>query len=479
MSIISKNDFKSTLLQLECHFTWILLKEDVDLDNIEDKTGYQIEYQCIQSNVASYNMLSYVCYLKHLHEDALQNLQKAEEEIEKNHPNETDRRSLVTWGNYAWIYYHMNRYKEVQAYLSKVEDTCRKLSSTARYKIQLPEIYAEKGWALLKFGRTYYGRAKECFENALKNEPDNPEFTAGHAIATYRVESMTLGSGENESSSLEPLRRAVELNPNDTSVVALLALKLQDLNLVEEGERYIEAAMEKTPDLPYFLRYAAKFYRRKGQLDKSLELLKKGLAVTPTCSFLHHQIGLCYRAKLFRLKKPTKYAPREQVEELIRLSIFHFQRAIQQKSTFFSAYNDLAMMYAEGNKYREAEQTFQKVFQMTNLHSADKQELYYYYGRFQHFHRKSESEALKYYTEGLKIETDSAGRIKCKIALKKLLEQKIQERSADAATFSTLGLIHRLNNEKQQAIECYEKALKLDPENEEHWSALCELRRSS
>ncbi|XP_062435564.1 interferon-induced protein with tetratricopeptide repeats 5 [Rhea pennata] len=478
MSIISKYGLKNILLQLECHFTWILLKEDVDVDSLEDKTGHQIEFPLTKSNVTNYNMLSYVCHLKHLNEDALKNLQKAEEEIEKKHPNEIGRRSLVTWGNYAWIYYHMDRYKEVQTYLSKVEDTCKKLSSTARYKIHLPEIYAEKGWALLKFGRTHYERAKECFANALKKEPDNPEFNAGHAIAIYRLENMYQGNDEYENSSLEHLRRAVELNPNDTSVVALLALKLQDLNLVDEGERYIKEAMENTPDSPFFLRYAAKFYRRKGELAKSLELLRKGLAVTPTCSFLHHQMGICYRKKLFELKKATKYPPRGQVEELIRLCIFHFKRATEQKSTFFSAYNDLANMYAEASKYQEAEETFQKVFQMTNLHCADKQELYYHYGRFQHLHRKSESEAIKYYTDVLKIEFSSFARNKCKIALQKLLEQKILKGSGDAAAFSTLGFIHELNNEKLQAIECYEKSLELDPENEEYQNALLKLRLS-
>ncbi|XP_009676112.2 interferon-induced protein with tetratricopeptide repeats 5-like [Struthio camelus] len=478
MSILSKNDIKSTLLQLECHFTWILLKEDVDLDNLKDTTGDHIEFHLTKSKVASYNMLSYVCHLKHLNEDALKNLQKAEEEVEKNHPNETDRRSLVTWGNYAWIYYYMNRYKEAQTYLSKVEDTCKKLSSTARYKIQLPEIYAEKGWALLRFGRTYYGRAKECFENALKEEPNNPECNAGRAIAMYRLQNVSWQSCKDEKSSLEPLRRAVELNPNDTSLVALLALKLQDLNLVDEGERYIEEAMKKTPDFPFFLRYAAKFYRRKGDLDKALASLKKALALTPTSSFLHHQAGLCYRRKLIQLEKAGKHAPRKQVEELIQLCIFHFKIAIEQKSIFFVAYYDLANMYAKENKYQEAEETFHKAFQLIDRHTADKQELCYHYGHFQYLYRKSESEAIKYYTEGLKIEIDSFARTNCKTALKKLLEQRIQRGSADAAAFSTLGFIHQLNSQKLQAIKCYEKALELDPENEEYLSALCKLRFS-
>ncbi|NWH55647.1 IFIT5 protein, partial [Fregata magnificens] len=476
-STISKNSLKSSLLQLECHFTWTLLKQDVDLDDLEETIGNQIEF-FIKSNITNYNLLSYVCHLKNSNEEALRNLQKAEEEVKKNHPDEIARRSLVTWGNYAWIYYHMERYKEAQTYVSKVENSCKKLSSTAQWKIQLPEIYAEQGWALLKFGAKYYNRAKNCFENALKNEPNNPEFNTGYAIAMYRLEDLSYKEYEDVSLALEPLKRAVELNPKDTFIMALLALKLQDLKQVDEGKRYIEEAMQKTPDLPYFLRYAAKFYRRKGEVDKALEILKKALAVTPKSAFLHHQLGLCYRAKLFQLKKTTRYPPQEQVGELIRLSIFHFKTVTDQNTKFFSAHIDLGRMYAEGKMYDEAEKSFQKAFQSNILSYEDKQELYYHYGNFQRFQMKSASEAIRYYTKGLKIEKDSYGRNKCRNALKKLLEQRIQGGLGDATDFGTLGLIHNLSNEKHEAIECYEKAIALHPNNEEYLSALCELRLS-
>ncbi|NXH73610.1 IFIT5 protein, partial [Hydrobates tethys] len=476
-STISKNSLKSSLLQLECHFTWTLLKQDVDLDNLEETIGDQIEF-FIKYNITNYNLLSYVCHLKNSNEEALRNLQKAEEVVKKNYPDEIARRSLVTWGNYAWIYYHMERYEEAQAYVSKVENSCKKLSSTAQWKIPLPETYAEQGWALLKFGGKYYERAKNCFENALKNEPNNPEFNAGYAIAMYRLEQLSYTQCEDVSPSLEPLKLALELNPKDTVIMALLALKLQDLKQVDEGERYIEEAMQKTPDLPYFLRYAAKFYRRKEEVDKALEILKKALAVTPKSAFLHHQVGLCYRAKLIQLKKTTRYPPQEQVEELIRLSIFHFKTVTDQNTIFLPAYTDLANMYAEGKRYEEAEETFQKAFQTNILSYRDKQHLCYYYGNFQRFHMKSESEAIRYYIEGLKIEKDSIGRNKCRNALKKLLEQRIQRGLGDATDFGTLGLVHNLNGEKHEAIECYEKAVALYPDNEEYLSALCELRRS-
>ncbi|NXA26063.1 IFIT5 protein, partial [Ibidorhyncha struthersii] len=476
-STILKNSLKSSLLELECHFTWALLKQDVDLDDLEETIADQIEF-FIESNITNYNLLSYVCHLKDSNEEALRNLQKAEEEVQKNHPDETDHRILVTWGNYAWTYYHMQRYEEAQTYVSKVENTCKKLSSTAQWKIELPEIYAEQGWALLKFGRKYYIRAKDCFEAALRNDPNNPRFKAGYAIAMYRLEDFSRRQCEDISLSLKPLQHAVELNPKDTFIMALLALKLQDLMRADEGEKYIEEAIQITPDLPYVQRYAAKFYRRKGEVDKALQILKKALAVTPKSVFLHHQLGICYRAKLFQLRNTTRYPPQGQVDELIRLSIFHLKTATDHKTKFFSAHMDLANMYAQGKRYKEAEETFQKAFQINILLYDDKQEFYYHYGNFQRFHMKSESEAIRYYLEGLKIEKESYGRNKCRNALKKLLEQRIQRGVGDATDFGTLGLVHNLNGEKQKAIECYEKAIALCPDNEEYLSALCELRLS-
>ncbi|KFV98972.1 Interferon-induced protein with tetratricopeptide repeats 5, partial [Eurypyga helias] len=476
-STISKNSLKSSLLQLECHFTWTLLKQDVDVNNLEDTVGDQIEF-LTKNKITCYNLLSYVCYLKNSNEEALRNLQKAEEEVQKQHPDEIAKRSLVTWGNYAWIYYHMERYEEAQTYVSKVENSCKKLSSTARLKIQLPEIYAEQGWALLKFGRKYYERAMKCFENALKDEPNNPEFNSGYATAMYRLEHLSSRQREDLSLSLQPLRRAVELNPKDTFIMALLALELQDLEKVDEGEKYIEEAMQKTPHLPYLMRYVAKFYRRKGEVDKALEILKKGLVLTPKSAFFHHQLGMCYKLKLVELKKATRYPPQEQMKELTQLSIFHFKIAADLKTNFFSAILDLARMYAEGRMYEEAEEAFQKAIQINILFDDDKQYFYYNYGNFQRFHIKSESEAIKYYLEGLKIEEDSDARDKCKNALKKMLEQRIHKGLGDATDYGTLGLVHNLDGEKHEAIECYEKAVTLCPDNEEYLCALYELRLS-
>ncbi|NXY19758.1 IFIT5 protein, partial [Atrichornis clamosus] len=475
-STISKNSLKTSLLQLECHFTWALLKQDVDLDALEETILDHIEF-FVQFKVVDYNMLSYVRHLKNSNEEALRNLKKAEEAVEKHHPDEIARRSLVTWGNYAWIYYHMNRYEEAQTYVSKVENSCKKLSGTVHGKIKLPEIYAEQGWASLRFGAIYFETAKNCFENALKSEPNNADFYTGYAIAMYRLETVARRFCEEVSPCLEVLKQALELNPDDTTLMALLALELQQLKRVDEGERYIEEGMQKTPDLPVFLRYAANFYRKKREVNKAVEILKKALALTPNSVFLHHQLGLCYKFKVFQLQR-TSYTSQEEVQKFIQLAIFHFKTAIDKKPKFFSPYNDLANMYAQGKRYEEAEETFQEVLHRDNLSCGEKQEIYFHYGNFQHFHMNSESKAIEYYIEGLKMEKDSYGRRKCSEAVENLLTQKIKGGLGDAIHIGTLGLVHKLNGKKQKAIECYEKAIALDPNNEEYLNALCELRLS-
>ncbi|XP_015280099.1 PREDICTED: interferon-induced protein with tetratricopeptide repeats 5-like [Gekko japonicus] len=477
MSEVSKDSLQRILLQLECHFTWMLLKEDITPKELEERIADQLEFLPAESKIQNYNLLAYVNHLNGKKEATLEHLQKAEEAVQIECPKEVEKASLVTWGNYAWVYYHMGQLEKAQEYIKKVECTCKQNGSASPYKMKLPRIYCEKGWALLKFGASYYEKAKESFAKALVEEPQNPEFNSGYAITLYRMEDYYEKQSSAEGSSLEPLRHAASLNPDDPFVVPVFAVKLQEVGQAEEGEKYIKEALEKNPDVPYVLRYAAKFYRKNGDVIKSLELLKKALGLTPNSSFLHHQIGLCYRAQ-FLEKKRARCHDREKMEELIRCCIFHFQKAVEHKPKFVYAYLDLAGMYGEAKRLQEAEETFQKVFAMTRLTCEDKQLLHFSYGRFQQFHKNSESQAMKHYLEGLKMEKESFPREKCKVALKKLIGNKINKSPGDAKSFGILGYIHQLSGERRQAVECYERALEMDPDNEEYLSALWALRLS-
>ncbi|XP_012620626.1 protein IFIT1 homolog B [Microcebus murinus] len=456
---------KDNLVQLRCHFTWGLQIEGSEMPDLENRVLDQIEFLDSKYNVGIHNLLAYVKHLKGQNDEALESLKEAEDLIQTECAGQSDVRSVVTWGNFAWVYYHMGRLADVQAHLDKVEDTCKKFANLFRYRMECPEMDCEEGWALLKCGGKNYERAKACFEKALEVDPENPEFNTGYAITAYRLDSFKSAVKGHKGSSLHLLRKAVSLNPEDTYVKVLLALKLQDEGQGEEGEKYIKEALDNISSQTYVIRYVAKFYRRRGSLEKALQLFKTALQATPTSAFLHHQIGLCYKGQMIRIKSAANMKPtgqdREKVDRLVQLALHEFEKALTLKPTFDLAYIDLAEMYAESGHLEKAEDTFQKVLCMTTIDDYTQQQLHYRYGRFQEYHRDSKDKAITHYLKGLKIEEMSHSREKILNALEKLAKRCINRNVRVVESFSLLGLVHKLKGEVSDALLCYEKALRL------------------
>nr|XP_044610479.1 interferon-induced protein with tetratricopeptide repeats 1-like isoform X2 [Equus asinus] len=469
---MSKNadgdQIKDRLEQLRCHFTWDLLIEDTAMPDLENRIFDEIEFLDTKYNVGIHNLLAYVKHLKGQNEEALKSLREAEDLIQEEHGDQSGMRSLVTWGNYAWLYYHMGRLAEAQTYLDKVENTCKKFANPSSYRIDCPQMDCEEGWALLKCGGKNYKRAKACFEKALEVDPENPEFSTGYAITAYRLDGLYESGKDSAEFCLNILKQAIRLNPEDAYIKALLALKLQDVGQEAEGEKYIEEALTNTSSQTYVLRYAAKFYRKKGSLDKALQLFKKALKATPSSAFVHHQIGLCYRGQVIQMKKAANWQPRGQdrknVEKIARLAISHLEFALKEKPTLEIGYVHLADMYTAVGNHRKAEDTYQKVLGMKVLDELDKeklQKIHFSYGRFQEFQNKSEDHAIIHYLKAVKTEKASFAREKSISSLEKLALKKLKRNALDIETLSILGFIHKVKGEMNKALEYYEQALRL------------------
>uniref|UniRef100_A0A8C9DE66 Interferon induced protein with tetratricopeptide repeats 3 n=1 Tax=Prolemur simus TaxID=1328070 RepID=A0A8C9DE66_PROSS len=203
---VTRNSLEKILPQLKCHFTWNLFKKESVSDDLEDRVCNQIEFLNTEFKATMYNLLAYVKHHRGKNEAALECLRQAEELIQREHADQAEIRSLVTWGNYAWVYYHMGRLSEAQIYVDKVKQTCEKFSNP--YSIESPELDCEEGWTRLRCGRNE--RAKVCFEKALEEKPNNPEFSSGLAIAMYRLDS-----NPQKQFSASALKQAVELSPDN------------------------------------------------------------------------------------------------------------------------------------------------------------------------------------------------------------------------------------------------------------------------
>ncbi|XP_038629905.1 interferon-induced protein with tetratricopeptide repeats 5-like isoform X2 [Scyliorhinus canicula] len=484
MSDQEKDLLKVKLEQLECHFTWGPQKENIDLDDmkqrLEDSIQTNEKYQ-----PRYYNQLAFVNCLQGNCEAAIQNLKEAENFLRENHEDKFNKRIIITFGNYAWIYYHMGQLTEAQSYLDKLETICKQFPDASRYTAMIPAVNGEKGWSLLKSAAQYYEEAKGCFQKALEEDPDNVEWNDGYAIVLSRLETFSGTPEKCESTqSMKQFRRVLELDPDHGEAMVLLALKLQEFNQIEEALELVEKALQKSPDLPHVLRYAAKFYRLKGDVEKAVELLKKGLEMTPHSTILHHQIGLCYRKQVLSLiKKPCRKRPGDpafqQRAELIELCKDHFKKAFEPRPlTFIRAQLDYARICSLNEEYENVEETYNNLLKSKDIPPRNKQEICLDVGLFELREKKSESNAITHFLEGMKVDSNSTEGKKCCERLKSIVERQLSRNPKNSKAHGVLGLMHQLDGKKREAVESFEKAFKLDPDNEEYLSALCELRLS-
>ncbi|XP_048861346.1 interferon-induced protein with tetratricopeptide repeats 1B-like isoform X2 [Brienomyrus brachyistius] len=477
MALNQEAALREKLNQLQCHFTWGLREEDTDLSDLQNRLEDDINFSSPDQAGGKhlFSFLAFVNYLQDQPEKALANLAKAEDHIRK-HNEECEKMLIVTYGNFAWLYYHLNDHVKSMSYLEKVEDIRQRFPTQSPTAFHA-EVYGEMGWTFLMYSRMYHEKAKECFEKALKEYPDNPDWNCGYATALYRAEYESNTTADSPAG--KQLRHALELSPGDSYIMALLGLKLAESGRLNEAEELIERALMISPDKPHIIRYVAKFFREHGSMDKAIDLLKLALEKTPNSAFLHHQIAACYRNRRFNLRRNRgENNNREEVEHLLLLAIHHCEKAIEMKSSFIYALIDLALLHAEKRNLTKAEELFQEAFQVARAKNDNLQNVHKCYGDFQLYNEGSESLAIKHYMKGCEIQKDSKVCEKCVKKLEMIAKRRIDRNPSDGEAFGILGYVNKLRGDKLQAIECYEKALLHSPGNGEFLTALCDLRLS-
>ncbi|KAK3559438.1 hypothetical protein QTP86_013503 [Hemibagrus guttatus] len=466
------SSLKTTLLQLECHFTWALNKNDTDLTDLLNRLEEQLNLDLgREAGVArTHRCMGFVKFLLGSNTEALSYFERSVE-LTKSHGNECDKLLVVVYGDLAWLYYHMGNFAECKSYLNKLREIKEKYPS-----VPYAEVLGEKGWIFLKFSRKYYERSKECFKKALELEPDEGEWNAGLAIVLYRIEDILQDT--SSSTATDQLRRAIATNPNDDVLKVLLGLKLVYHKKYSEAESLVEQALERSPEHPHVMRYVGKFFRNQGSVDRSIALLKRALVKASNSAFIHHQLGLCYKKKILDLKKAGSHHTKGvEINRAQEQCINHLAMATKLKPNFILAMSELALQYGENRNMAKAEEMFQITFQVAKEKNDNYQPVHLYYADFQQYCMRCESAAIKHYMECLKINPERYEAKKSAGRLEGIAKRRIKINPMDGEAFGILGIIHKEKGEKQKAIECFETALSF-VDNEDYLSDLCELRLS-
>ncbi|XP_066490416.1 interferon-induced protein with tetratricopeptide repeats 5-like [Tiliqua scincoides] len=390
---MSNRPLQEKIQKLQCHFTWQFEKQDkIDVAHTLKKVAFQIAHTPYHNRGTFITMKAYLHQLQGAYDEALRSLQEAEVALKQDHSSNISCQILVTYGNYAWIYYHLSNYDMVEFYLDKILSICQSLFSPQPYSVLIPEIYAQKGWSLLAVGFRNGEEAKECFRMALKGDKCNKEFQAGLAFSIFASWTHSWRT-DIWKEAMRLMEEVVHHHSQNAEAKVYLARLLQRKD-IQRALSLVEDVIQSSLN-PEVLRNAAKVYEPQS-LSQAITILQKAIVLDPSYHLLHYDLGICYK------KQMMKASPEER-KEILQAAIESFKQAIETNSPSVFGRLNLAKMYGEKSPAFEEEIYQNLVGELPNVTKRCQQAIYLHWGDFLLHKKGLKHEALEMYKAGFAI----------------------------------------------------------------------------
>ncbi|XP_044218070.1 interferon-induced protein with tetratricopeptide repeats 5-like [Thunnus albacares] len=385
---------------LQCHFTWDLESSSSKLfrlrDTLED-IGTEEGYSWLGH---IYNLQGYIHYQLSSTEDARCFFSRATEAFRRSRNTVSDEGPwlVVNYGNLAWLHHHLGEEKESQKYLSKVDTLLKKYPSPSQDKFH-PEIYAEKAWTLMNFGKDKKQLAADYFQEAINMQPDVVEWRTSRVIA--------LVNDYKQQDILEKMKIAKEHDPENLYLAALFLEECakKGRKIEDEARELAERVLRKPVSSYSGMTPLLRLFREYVSIDEAIDLAEEALKKHPDKRHLQRCAAACYKWKIYSDK-----------DNLLRQSMI--DRAISLHNKVIRLYPDssckmeiaLANIYPKSNHSQaESEQVYKKLLE-SDLESADRQMVYNCYAKYLHFTRNEIHKSIEYHMMAAEIPLQSRSR---------------------------------------------------------------------
>ncbi|XP_062280875.1 interferon-induced protein with tetratricopeptide repeats 1-like [Scomber scombrus] len=404
----SQSTLEAKLKALQCHFTWDIDTRRAELFRLRDKLE-DIGTDDGKSWLGHiYNLQGYIHYQLGLNENSSVK-RRFTEEAQRFFNKATEAFHgarkvsdegpwlVVNYGNLAWVHHHLGEKAESQTYLSKVDTLLKEYPSPSKDKLH-PEIYAEKAWTLMKFGKDKTVMAADYFQRAIRMQPDMVEWHTSYVIALVNPYKYSAESVEGDI--MEKMRMAKE---HDAENFYLAVLELEQR--ARKGERIEDEARElarkvlENPVSSYSgIKVLLWIYSKHISLDRAIDLAEEALAKHPDERYLKWCAALCYEWRILS-QNPVEQSKIDRAVSLHKEVISLYPNP----SSSLVKKIALANIYAKSNHgLPQAEKTYQELL-TTNLEPAEKQLLYHCYAKYLKFNRKDNNKAIEYHMKAAAI----------------------------------------------------------------------------
>ncbi|XP_062280860.1 interferon-induced protein with tetratricopeptide repeats 5-like [Scomber scombrus] len=421
----SQTTLESKLGALQCHFTWDLDPSRSKLFRLRDMLEDIGKEEGNSWLGHIYNLQGYIHYQLGFTEDALHFFSRAAEAFRQIRNTGSDEGPwlVVNYGNLAWLHHQLGGQADSQSYLSKVDTLLKEYPSPSEDELH-PEIYAEKAWTLVKFGRDKTLLAADYFQRAIRMQPDMVEWHTSHVIVlenVYRHSDKPMEEDILEEDIMEKMKIARENDPDNLYLAALYlkACAKKGIKIEDEARELAKRVLRKPLGRYSGIRPLLMLYRLFLSMDEAVDLAEKALERQPDERHLKWCAANCYKWRIYSHKK-NPLEPRR------------IGRAISLHEEVISLYPDsslkvkIALANIHAQLYHgqaEADQIYQDLLE-SDLEPAGRQRLYNFYANHLFFIRKESYKSIKYHMMAVEIPHQSPCRNGSIIALERIKERR-------------------------------------------------------
>ncbi|XP_069594484.1 interferon-induced protein with tetratricopeptide repeats 2-like [Ranitomeya imitator] len=402
------------LNQLQCQFTWDFEIEDkLNCLHILTNVEMKINHTNYRNHSILYNFKAFILQKQDRSKDALESLKKAENVITEDFPSTVDQHILATYGNYAWIYYHLDDFCKMNAYLCKIRDICAKLQGS-EYSVETAEMHAEEGWSYWASGQRNGVHATRCFQRALEMSPNDESLHIGLAFSLcanfWHTRDLDVGHD-----AIELLEQIVQKDPENWEAVVELYIALQGTGEISRCLTLVENDLPNCLN-PSILRKLAITFKSTDP-ERAIRILNRANMLTSDYHLLLSDFGDIY----FNMLKTNTFRGQER-ENILSTAMNYYARAIQLQPSSVSSRLRLAHLYGERGQTEFQEFIYKRLAnQVPNMSEKSKAYLWYRYGDFK-YKSKQHGEAIELYKRGYACSPLSFPGLRCK----KNLERQIR-----------------------------------------------------
>ena len=306
-------------------------------------------------------------------------------------------------------------------------------------------------YAHLNLGAAFYkeGRYEEALAAYRVAVAQRPNYAKVH---------VALGSALNKLRRFEEaethLRRAIALNPQAENAHHHLGAALYEQGRYEEALEAIRVAVAQAPDFSQAHVNLGAILKALGRFEEAETHLRRAIALDP-------QVGDAYLNLGAALYEQGRY---EEALEATRV-------AVEQASDFSQAHTNLGEILSKLGRYDEAMDALAQAMALDQS-ASQTAELHFLMGQMARENGRSET-AAEHYMHTLEADPHHAEALHWLATLRaeqqrydemlELLQRFIALYPNDAATYSNMGIALSHLGRNDEALQCFDQALSLDP----------------